>query len=55
MTTSSSRATLLFVAQSFFVLALSGQQVTYNLISRDALQHRLNLYKGNDPVRKAAW
>lgn len=54
MTTSSRRATLLFLAHSFFILSLSGQQVTYNLISRDALQHRLNLYKGNDKVREAA-
>jgi hypothetical protein len=54
MTTPGRYATLLFLGQAIFISGLFGQQVTYNLVSRDALQHRLTLYKGNDKVRETA-
>lgn len=54
MTALSRCATLLFLAPAALVPAQSGQQVAYSLISRDALQHRLNLYKGDDTIREGA-
>jgi hypothetical protein len=52
MTTLGRCATLLLLSPALFVLGQPGQQVTYSLISRDVLQHRLHLYKGNDAVRE---
>jgi hypothetical protein len=46
--------TLLVLAPALLALGQPGQQVTYKLIPRDALQSRLKLYKGNDNVREAA-
>jgi hypothetical protein len=47
-------AKLLLLVPALFVAGQPGQQVSYNLLSRDALQRRLNLYKGNDTAREIA-